>query len=101
MKRDLLTSATASNSQLTFLANMTLVNQWTLKLPAGEAVHHHMTFDPKDSSYLYLMTSHHVSMWLLSLWWMGDRQSNNHAHQVFLTSLQLNTHIRYATISKN
>ncbi|XP_011600897.1 plexin-D1 [Takifugu rubripes] len=46
--------------KLTFLANMTLANQWTLKLPASEAVHHLMTFDPSDSNYLYLMTSHHM-----------------------------------------
>lgn len=62
-----------SNSQLTFLTNMTLANQWTLKLPASEAVHHLMTFDPSDSNYLYLMTSHHVSMWLMSLWLMAAR----------------------------
>lgn len=49
-------------SQLTLLANMTLANQWTLKLPASEAVHHIMTFDPNDRNYLYLMTSHHVSI---------------------------------------
>lgn len=48
--------------QLTLLANMTLANQWTLKLPASEAVHHIMTFDPNDRNYLYLMTSHHVSI---------------------------------------
>lgn len=74
-----------SNSQLTFLANMTLANQWTLKLPASEAVHHLMTFDPSDSNYLYLMTSHHVSMWLLSLWLMclcekNQRTSVNSTH---------------------
>ncbi|XP_044067900.1 plexin-D1 [Siniperca chuatsi] len=46
--------------KLTLLANMTLANQWTLKLPASEAVHHIMTFDPNDSSFLYLMTSHHM-----------------------------------------
>lgn len=46
--------------KLTLLANMTLANQWTLKLPASEAVHHIMTFDPNDSNFLYLMTSHHM-----------------------------------------
>ncbi|TKS77778.1 Plexin-D1 Precursor [Collichthys lucidus] len=46
--------------KLTLLANMTLANQWTLKLPAIEAVHHIMTFDPSDSNFLYLMTSHHM-----------------------------------------
>ncbi|KAM8755047.1 plexin-D1 [Acanthopagrus schlegelii] len=46
--------------KLTLLPNMTLANQWTLKLPASEAVHHVMTFDPNDSNYLYLMTSHHM-----------------------------------------
>lgn len=46
---------------------MTLANQWTLKLPAIEAVHHIMTFDPSDSNFLYLMTSHHVRMWLQEL----------------------------------
>ncbi|KAG7228117.1 hypothetical protein INR49_013400 [Caranx melampygus] len=45
---------------LTLLANMTLANQWTLKLPASEAVHHIMTFDPNDRNFLYLMTSHHM-----------------------------------------
>uniref|UniRef100_A0A672ZNR2 Sema domain-containing protein n=1 Tax=Sphaeramia orbicularis TaxID=375764 RepID=A0A672ZNR2_9TELE len=29
-------------------------------LPASEAVHHIMTFDPNDSNFLYLMTSHHM-----------------------------------------
>lgn len=51
-------------SQLTLLPNLTLANQWTLKLPASEAVHHIMTFDPNDSNFLYLMTSHHVRTWL-------------------------------------
>ncbi|XP_059189856.1 plexin-D1 [Centropristis striata] len=46
--------------KLTFWANMTMANQWTLKLPASEAVHHIMTFDPNDSNFLYLMTSHHM-----------------------------------------
>ncbi|XP_034393758.1 plexin-D1 [Cyclopterus lumpus] len=46
--------------KLTLLPNMTLANQWTLKLPASEAVHHVMTFDPNDSNFLYLMTSHHM-----------------------------------------
>ncbi|KAM4610879.1 plexin-D1 [Polymixia lowei] len=46
--------------KLTLLSNMTLANQWTLKLPAGESVHHIMTFDPSDRNFLYLMTSHHL-----------------------------------------
>lgn len=46
--------------KLTLLANMTVANQWTLKLPASEAVHHIMTFDPNDSNFLYVMTSHHM-----------------------------------------
>uniref|UniRef100_A0A8K9WZB2 Plexin D1 n=1 Tax=Oncorhynchus mykiss TaxID=8022 RepID=A0A8K9WZB2_ONCMY len=40
--------------------NLTVANQWALKLPAGESVHHIMTFDPLDRNYLYLMTSHHL-----------------------------------------
>ncbi|MEQ2179516.1 Plexin-D1 [Goodea atripinnis] len=31
-----------------------------MKLPAGEAVHHVMTFDPNDRNFLYIMTSHHM-----------------------------------------
>lgn len=54
------TCVLCSDSQLTLLANMTLANQWTLKLPASEAVHHIMTFDPSDRNFLYLMTTHHV-----------------------------------------
>nr|XP_057908610.1 plexin-D1 [Doryrhamphus excisus] len=46
--------------KLTLTPNMTLANQSTLKLPAGEAVHHIMTFDPNDKTFLYLMTSHHM-----------------------------------------
>ncbi|XP_056240547.1 plexin-D1 [Seriola aureovittata] len=46
--------------KLTLLANMTLASHWTLKLPASEAVHHIMTFDPNDRNFLYLMTSHHM-----------------------------------------
>ncbi|XP_049437468.1 plexin-D1 [Epinephelus fuscoguttatus] len=53
-------TSTGRLRKLTLLANMTLANQWTLKLPASEAVHHIMTFDPNDSSFLYLMTSHHM-----------------------------------------
>uniref|UniRef100_A0A1A7YEL5 Plexin D1 n=1 Tax=Iconisemion striatum TaxID=60296 RepID=A0A1A7YEL5_9TELE len=52
-----------SNGQLrklTLLLNMTLANQTTIKLPASEAVHHIMTFDPNDSNFLYVMTSHHM-----------------------------------------
>lgn len=47
--------------QLTFLPNRTLASQRTTKLPAAEAVHHIMTFDPNNSNFLYVMTSHHVS----------------------------------------
>lgn len=57
-------SALMSFSQLTLLANMTVANQWTLKLAAGEAVHHIMAFDPNDSYFLYLMTSYHVRIWM-------------------------------------
>uniref|UniRef100_A0A3B5M3W2 Plexin D1 n=1 Tax=Xiphophorus couchianus TaxID=32473 RepID=A0A3B5M3W2_9TELE len=32
----------------------------TVALPAGEAVHHIMTFDPNDGNFLYVMTSHHM-----------------------------------------
>lgn len=39
---------------------MTAASQRTLKLPASEPVHHIMTLDPNDRTYLYLMTSHHV-----------------------------------------
>ncbi|MEQ2229612.1 hypothetical protein ILYODFUR_020588 [Ilyodon furcidens] len=39
---------------------MTLAGQRTMKLPAGEAVHHVMTFDPNDRNFLYVMTSHHM-----------------------------------------
>uniref|UniRef100_A0A8C6VX92 Plexin D1 n=1 Tax=Nothobranchius furzeri TaxID=105023 RepID=A0A8C6VX92_NOTFU len=46
--------------KLTLLLNMTLAYQRTLKLPASEAVHHIMTFDPNDSNFLYVMTSHHM-----------------------------------------
>ncbi|XP_076022659.1 plexin-D1 [Genypterus blacodes] len=46
--------------KLTFMANMTLASQWTLKLPASESVHHIMTFDPNDGNFLYVMTSHHL-----------------------------------------
>uniref|UniRef100_A0A3Q4N388 Plexin D1 n=1 Tax=Neolamprologus brichardi TaxID=32507 RepID=A0A3Q4N388_NEOBR len=37
-----------------------VTNQWMLKLRANEAVHHIMTFDPNDSNFLYVMTSHHM-----------------------------------------
>ncbi|KAM4562125.1 plexin-D1 [Odontesthes bonariensis] len=46
--------------KLTLLPNMSVANQWTLKLPFSEAVHHIMTFDPNDSNFLYVMTSHHM-----------------------------------------
>uniref|UniRef100_G3NF07 Plexin D1 n=1 Tax=Gasterosteus aculeatus aculeatus TaxID=481459 RepID=G3NF07_GASAC len=46
--------------KLTLRPDMTVAHQWTLKLPAGEAVHHIMTFDPNDSNFLYVMTSHHM-----------------------------------------
>lgn len=53
-----------SSKQLSLLRNLSVANQWSLRLPAGEPVHHVMTFDPNDRNYLYLMTSHHVSMQL-------------------------------------
>lgn len=46
--------------KLTLLPNLTLANQWTLKLPALESVHHIMTFDPTDRNFLYVMTSNHM-----------------------------------------
>ncbi|KAI5101511.1 plexin-D1 precursor, partial [Silurus meridionalis] len=46
--------------KLSLLRNLSVANQWSLRLPAGEAVHHVMTFDPNDRNYLYLMTSHHM-----------------------------------------
>lgn len=51
-----------SFSQLTLRPNLTVASQRTLKLAASEAVHHIMTFDPSDRNFLYLMTSHHVSI---------------------------------------
>lgn len=51
-----------SFKQLSLLRNLSVANQWSLRLPAGEPVHHVMTFDPNDRNYLFLMTSHHVSM---------------------------------------
>ncbi|CAB1336156.1 unnamed protein product, partial [Coregonus sp. 'balchen'] len=52
-------TSTGRLRKLTLLKNLTVANQWALKLPAGESVHHIMTFDPMDRNYLYLMTSHH------------------------------------------
>ncbi|KAM6977277.1 plexin-D1 [Aplochiton taeniatus] len=46
--------------KLTLLRNLTVANQWAMKLPASEAVHPVMTFDPNDRNFLYLMTSHHM-----------------------------------------
>ncbi|XP_061158156.1 plexin-D1 [Syngnathus typhle] len=46
--------------KVTLTPNMTSASQRTLKLPASEPVHHIMTFDPNDRTYLYLMTSHHM-----------------------------------------
>ncbi|XP_017323336.1 plexin-D1 [Ictalurus punctatus] len=46
--------------KLSLLRNLSVANQWSLRLPAGEPVHHVMTFDPNDRNYLYLMTSHHL-----------------------------------------
>ncbi|GAA6108333.1 plexin-D1 [Tachysurus ichikawai] len=46
--------------QLSLLRNLSVANQWSLRLPAGEPVHHVMAFDPNDRNYLYLMTSHHL-----------------------------------------
>ncbi|XP_036803315.1 plexin-D1 isoform X2 [Oncorhynchus mykiss] len=53
-------TSTGRLRKLTLLKNLTVANQWALKLPAGESVHHIMTFDPLDRNYLYLMTSHHL-----------------------------------------
>ncbi|XP_077369310.1 plexin-D1 isoform X2 [Festucalex cinctus] len=46
--------------KVTLTPNMTSTSQRTLKLPASESVHHVMTFDPNDRTYLYVMTSHHM-----------------------------------------
>ncbi|XP_055788034.1 plexin-D1-like isoform X2 [Salvelinus fontinalis] len=53
-------TSTGRLRKLTLLKNLTVANQWALKLPAGESVHHIMTFDPMDRNYLYLMTSNHL-----------------------------------------
>uniref|UniRef100_A0A674BXF7 Plexin D1 n=1 Tax=Salmo trutta TaxID=8032 RepID=A0A674BXF7_SALTR len=53
-------TSTGRLRKLTLLKNLTVANQWALKLPGGESVHHIMTFDPIDRNYLYLMTSHHL-----------------------------------------
>uniref|UniRef100_A0A9J8DMR0 Plexin D1 n=1 Tax=Cyprinus carpio carpio TaxID=630221 RepID=A0A9J8DMR0_CYPCA len=45
--------------KLSLLANLSVANQWSLRLVANEPVHHFMTFDPSDHNYLYLMTTHH------------------------------------------
>uniref|UniRef100_A0A3P8Z7A1 Sema domain-containing protein n=1 Tax=Esox lucius TaxID=8010 RepID=A0A3P8Z7A1_ESOLU len=54
-------TSTGRLRKLTLRKNMTVANQWSLKLPSAESVHHIMTFDPMDRNYLYIMTSHHVS----------------------------------------
>uniref|UniRef100_A0A671RYF9 Plexin-D1-like n=1 Tax=Sinocyclocheilus anshuiensis TaxID=1608454 RepID=A0A671RYF9_9TELE len=46
--------------KLSLLANLSVANQWSLKLASNEPVHHIMTFDPSDHNYLYLMTTHHL-----------------------------------------
>uniref|UniRef100_A0AAR2J7U4 Sema domain-containing protein n=1 Tax=Pygocentrus nattereri TaxID=42514 RepID=A0AAR2J7U4_PYGNA len=46
--------------KLSLLGNFSVANQWSLRLAAGESVHHVMTFDPNDRNYLYLMTTHHI-----------------------------------------
>ncbi|KAK1786908.1 hypothetical protein P4O66_017288 [Electrophorus voltai] len=46
--------------KLSLLRNLSVANKWSLRLPAGESVHHIMTFDPNDRDYLYLMTTHHL-----------------------------------------
>uniref|UniRef100_A0A673H8U9 Plexin-D1-like n=1 Tax=Sinocyclocheilus rhinocerous TaxID=307959 RepID=A0A673H8U9_9TELE len=46
--------------KLSLLANLSVANQWSLRLAANEPVHHIMTFDPSDHNYLYLMTTHHL-----------------------------------------
>ncbi|KPP75683.1 hypothetical protein Z043_105052 [Scleropages formosus] len=45
---------------LNLLPDLSVANQRSLKVAAGEPVHHIMTFDPSDRDYLYLMTSNHV-----------------------------------------
>nr|XP_055023424.1 plexin-D1 [Misgurnus anguillicaudatus] len=46
--------------KLSLLGNLSVANQWSLKLPANDPVHHIMTFDPIDKNYMYLMTTHHL-----------------------------------------
>ncbi|XP_036434838.1 plexin-D1 [Colossoma macropomum] len=46
--------------KLSLRGNFSVANQWSLRLAAGESVHHVMTFDPNDRNYLYLMTTHHI-----------------------------------------
>ncbi|XP_016085027.1 plexin-D1 isoform X1 [Sinocyclocheilus grahami] len=46
--------------KLSLLANLSVANQWSLKLASNEPVHHIMTFDPSDHNYLYLMTTHNL-----------------------------------------
>ncbi|XP_067268964.1 plexin-D1 [Pseudorasbora parva] len=46
--------------KLSLLANLSVANLWSLRLPANEPVHHIMTFDPSDNNYLYVMTTHHL-----------------------------------------
>uniref|UniRef100_A0A3P9ALZ6 Sema domain-containing protein n=1 Tax=Esox lucius TaxID=8010 RepID=A0A3P9ALZ6_ESOLU len=53
-------TSTGRLRKLTLRKNMTVANQWSLKLPSAESVHHIMTFDPMDRNYLYIMTSHHL-----------------------------------------
>ncbi|KAJ8016168.1 hypothetical protein DPEC_G00004390 [Dallia pectoralis] len=53
-------TSTGRLRKLTLRKNLTVANQWALKLPGRESVHHIMTFDPMDRNYLYVMTSHHL-----------------------------------------
>ncbi|XP_029105637.1 plexin-D1 isoform X1 [Scleropages formosus] len=46
--------------KLNLLPDLSVANQRSLKVAAGEPVHHIMTFDPSDRDYLYLMTSNHL-----------------------------------------
>lgn len=46
--------------QINLNESMQVVSRRVLTVAPGEPVHHVMQFDPTDSSYLYLMTSHQV-----------------------------------------
>ncbi|XP_066499462.1 plexin-D1 [Hoplias malabaricus] len=46
--------------KLSLRGNFSVANQWSLRLAAGESVHHIMTFDPNDRNRLYVMTTRHI-----------------------------------------